>query len=145
MSKFVTNDSRLRQKLRRFPVVLTENIRTAMTQSGYELSGQIAANAPKKTGVLAENVRFLVSGDGLSVRVGYGETTHNEAGELTGSFFKREWKKAGWRAVFIEYGTRYIAARPFVRPAYRAMLPAILKRIDAAVNATLERASSGDF
>jgi HK97 gp10 family phage protein len=136
MAKFrVINQSRLRRKLRRFPEELRADIRNAMVVSAAELRDEIRANAPRKTGALAEAADYTLSRDGLSAKVGYSR----EAG------FKRQFKRAGFKAHWLEFGTKHSAAQPFIRPAYRAKLKGILNRIDSAVRKTLRRASTGDF
>lgn len=128
------NDSRLRRKLRRFPEELRKDIREAMEDAGRELQQEMASRAPKDEGDLANAAHYVVSRDGLSVRVGYG----------TAPGFKRKWNKGGgFTALFQEFGTRNHKANPFIRPSYRAKLSAILNRIDQAVNSTLRKASSG--
>ena len=130
----VEGNSRLRRKLRRFPEELRREIRGAMEDGGRELRDELEARAPKDEGDLSRAAHYVVSRDGLSVRVGYG----------TAPGFKRKWKSAGgFVALFAEFGTKHHKAQPFIRRSYRAKLKDILNRIDTAVNNTLRRASSG--
>jgi HK97 gp10 family phage protein len=122
--------------LKKFPSALTDNIKPLIKEGAEELRAEISANAPRDTGQLANDADAVISRDGLSANVGYDESA---------SGFKREWKKHGFLAVFHEYGTVKMPARPFVRPAYRKMLPKILADIKAAVTASLEKASNGGF
>lgn len=102
-----------------------------MTMNGTLLANEIEARAPKDEGDMAEQVSFKVSNDGLSVRVGYGK----QAG------FKRAWKAGGFKALWQEYGTVNHGPQPFIGPAFRAKLNDALRRIEAAVNRTIRRAS----
>ena len=134
-SRRVRNESRLRRKLRRFPEALRQDIGLVMQLGGEEIRAEIERTAPRAEGRLAEAAHKVVSRDGLSVKIGYG----NQVG------FRRLWNKGGLEALWQEFGTRHHAAQPFIRPAFRAKLGDFLSRVDRAVNRTLRRASSGDF
>lgn len=138
--------SRLRRKLHHMPEAVRDEVRPAMEDGAERIRDIARTLAPKGEGDLADAITPKVSRDGLSALVGFSRT---KAG------FKRAWKKAGWRAHFAEFGThgswrreggtmgynRGIRATPFLRPAFRVALPAILDRIDAAVDRALKRAS----
>ena len=126
----------LQRMLKRFPDELTVPVKVAVKWGAEELRDEISANAPKATGELANDADAVIAKDGLSAKVGYDESA---------SGFRREWNKHGFLAIFHEYGTVKMPARPFVRPAYRKVLPGNLEKIKAAVNTTINRASDGDF
>ena len=130
------NESRLKRKLRRFPKELTVDVAAAIKQGAEELRDEIEDRAPKDEGKLAPAATARVSQDGLSAKIGY---SARQAG------FKRAWKKGGFTSLWQEFGTKHHAANPFIRPAFRAKLAAILNRVDAAVTKTLNKASSGQF
>lgn len=134
MAKSVEN-RQLMKMLRRFPNELTNETKDAVKTSAERLRDEIASRAPKDTGQLSESVGIAYSQGGLTARVGFDESA---------SGFKRKWKR-GFLAIFHEYGTVKMPARPFVRPAYLAVLPNALKDIKAAVKSTVDRASKGDW
>lgn len=135
MGKYVEN-RQLMKMLRRFPKELTGETKAVVKANAEKLRDEIANRAPKDTGELSENVGIAYSQGGLTARVGFDEAA---------SGFARKWKKHGFLAIFHEYGTVKMPARPFVRPAYRAVLPNALKDIQAAVKSTIDRASRGDW
>lgn len=116
--------SRLRKQLRRLEPELRAPIRAEMEHAGKTLADAIDALAPKDTGEMAEAAMYKVSSDGLGVSAGY-------SAKQTG--FKRQWKKGGFKSLWQEFGTKKHAAKPFIRPAYKAKLGGILDRIDRAV------------
>lgn len=121
--------------MRRFPDSVRDEVRTVMKASGETLVNLIRERAPKDEGDMAELAHSVVSRDGLSVKVGYG----NQPG------FKRQWKRGGFKALWQEYGTRHHGAQPFIRPAFREQLRTILDNVDGAVTRALRKASSGNF
>lgn len=116
--------SRLRKKMRRWPEQTREGVRLTMGQIGQQLASQLEAQAPKDEGHLSAAARYKVSRDGLGVSVGYSNTKDG---------FRREWKKGGFVALFAEFGTRHHAAKPFIRPIWRANIQNALTRINSAV------------
>lgn len=125
--------SRLRKKLRRMPAEITAGIGPVIEDGLREIAAEIKATAPRDTGALADATHWQLSRDKLGGVVGY---SANRSG------FKTLWKRGGFEALFVEFGTKTQPARPFIRPAFRAKLGAILDRIDHAVNAALRKASS---
>ena len=123
--------SRLRKSLRRIPEAVREELTAELERSGAELESAIKANAPVKEGFLRDAAFHQMSRDGLAVHVGYSK---NRTG------FKRKWKKGGFKALWQEFGTRTQPRTPFISPAFRALLPTVLARIDGAVNRVLRRA-----
>lgn len=107
-------------------------VRAEMNTTGAELVAAMEAGAPRDKGDLAEAAHYKVSNDGLGLSAGYS----NRPG------FKRAWQSHGFVAVFQEFGTRHHAAHPFIRPAYRKVIPAALDRIDAAVASAIRKAAA---
>lgn len=122
--------------LKKFPDVLTADLKTAVAAGAETLRAEISANAPKATGELSNDADAVISKDGLSASVGY---------DSSASGFKREWKKHGFIALFQEYGTKNMPAHPFIRPSYLFVLPKILSGIKAAVTSTIDKAASGNW
>lgn len=135
MKHSYSKDSRLRRKLRRFPDALTEEIAEEMRESSEIIRRAIEAEAPRDEGDLGMAAHAVVSSDGLSAKIGYG----NQAG------FRNKWKKGGFVALFQEFGTRTMMANPWIRRLWRVHLPRVVDRIDARVNNVLRRASRGEF
>lgn len=115
------------------PVEVTNDIRAAMKRAGVELEAAIEALARVDTGRMKAAAHHRVSNDGLGVVAGYSP-------RQTG--FKKFWKQGGFIARWQEFGTRYIRRQPFISPAFRALLPTLLDRIDTAVTQALRRGRS---
>lgn len=93
----------------------------------------IYASGAVDSGDLAEAVGKVRRSSGLQWRVGF-----FRSGNI------RKWRKAGWRAHFIEHGTKH-PNQPAYRPVHRARLqevPHIVTRAQRAVNRTLRRVAS---
>lgn len=131
MARRVSGTSKLRRQLRRFPEATKEGLREEFDASGEILRDKISELAPKDEGRLSEAAHYQVSNDGLSVVAGYSQKR---------SGFKRLWRRGGFEALWQEFGAKQHAAQPFISPAFRAVLPGVLERIEAAVNKTIKRA-----
>jgi len=101
-----------------------------MEEVGQEFEDEIRLRAPKDQGDLADAAHHVVSSDKMGVAIGYSKDKPG---------FKRVWKKGGFVALFQEFGTSQHAAKPFVRPAWRAKIGSALDRIDAARRRTVQR------
>ena len=126
----VVGGSRLRRKLRRFEPELRTELARVMQEVGQEFEDEIRLRAPKDQGDLADAAHHVVSSDKMGVAIGYSKDKPG---------FKRVWKKGGFVSLFQEFGTSQHAARPFVRPAWRAKIGNALDRIDAARRRTVQR------
>lgn len=128
-----TGGEKLRRQLRRLPDDMASDVQRELEAGAKAILADIVANAPRDKGNLADNALAKPSSDKLAWYVGY---SASRAG------FKRAWKKGGFEALFNEFGTRKMAATPFIRPAYRKNVRRILDRVDAAVTRVLNRAAN---
>ncbi len=126
----VSGAVKLRKKLRKFDPELRTELAQALSEGGKELATLIANTAPRDEGRLADAVQSKDDRDGLSTVVGYSAKRGG---------FKKAWRRGGFESLFQEFGTRNQPAQPFIRPAYRTVLPRILARIDAARNKAIQR------
>lgn len=130
-------DPRFRRLMQRLPSAMVEPISAEIARSAILVAAEATARVPVDTGALRDSIGIRTTK--TSAEVGFDPKR-----------FRRKWKKAGWRAVFIEKGTkgspkRNIPAqppRPFLRPAFEAHKRQILERHRAAVAAVLTRAAS---
>ena len=126
----VSGAVRLRKKLRKFDPELRTELAEALSDGGKELAGVMRATAPRDEGRLGDAVLSKDDKDGLSTVVGYSAKRGG---------FKTAWRRGGFEALFQEFGTRHQSAQPFIRPAYRQVLPRILTRVDNARNLAVGR------
>ena len=91
-------------------------------------------NVARDEGDLADTLKKQQRGDKLGGRIGWWRK-----GNL------RNWKKAGWRSHFVEFGTRERKAQPALGPAYLKWQSWIKRRVNKAVNKGLRKGSSGKF
>jgi len=115
----------LRRVLRQAPKEVGDNLREAIAEGAEALHRDMLANVPRDSGDLAASIGKKVSRDGFSARVG------------PGAKGKRAMRKAGWRAHFAEFGTKYQAAQPFVEPAMKRNEPEIRGEIADGVRDAL--------
>ena len=130
-------DPRFRRLMQRLPDSMTDPISRAIAESAEAVWADAVTRVPVDTGELQRAVGKRVTP--TSAEVGFDPKK-----------FRREWKKAGWRAVFVEKGTKGSPernippqpARPFLRPAFEANRRWIMERHRAAVARTLRMAES---
>lgn len=130
-------DPRFRRLMQRLPDSITEDLSAEIARSAILVAADAAARVPVDTGALREAIALRTTR--TSAEVGFSP-----------KLSRRKWKKAGWRAKFVELGTKGspkhkippMAARPFLRPAFEANKQQILQRHRAAVAAVLSRAAS---
>lgn len=130
-------DPRFRRLMQRLPQALTDDLSTEIARSALLVAAEAAARVPVDTGALRDSIGMRVTR--TSAEVGFDAKR-----------FRRKWKKAGWRALFVEKGTKGSpkhnippqAARPFLRPAFEANRQQILQRHQAAVAAVLRKAAT---
>ena len=77
----------------------------------FDIEARAKAKAPVRTGTLRRSIASVFSNGGLTGKVG------------PSVFYGR----------FIEFGTRRMGARPFMRPAAEAVLPRFAERVKAAL------------
>lgn len=120
--------SRLRRKLRRMPDDIVDEVRKAVTDGAEILRFEMLNRVPVDTGILAETIEIKLGRDKLSATVGPGART-------------KKARLRGFRALFIEFGTQNMSARPFIFPALESRKNEIRTHIDRAVDRALRRVS----
>ncbi len=126
--------TKLRRTLRRMPEEINEPVKREMKRAAESIGDEARANVPVRTGALRENLLVKVSGDGLSARIGYHRTAPG---------FKRAWKKAGWRARFVEFGTVKVPGVFMITNAWERKRPGLVKDVGRAVSKAVRKASAG--
>lgn len=121
----------LRRKLKRMPDHIKRPVQDAIYYGAQTIYADAYADAPVRTHNLQESLHMRVSSDKLSARVGYWKK-----GNI------RKWRKAGWRAHFIEFGTVQHPSQPFLGPAALRNFPRVIQSVRNAVNRALDRASN---
>ena len=125
----------LRRKLKRMPQHVKGGVQEAIRDSVDVVYTEALARVPVKEGYLAAALGKRISSDKLGGRVGYWERGN-----------RRKWKLGGWRAHFIEFGTRggkgtaAHPAQPFLGPALNASRHWVKRRIRRAIDKALKRA-----
>lgn len=130
-------DPRFRRLMQRLPGAMTDPLARTIAESAQAVWADAVVRVPVDTGALRESVGIRTTP--TSAEVGFSSKR-----------FRKEWKKAGWRAKFVELGTKGsarrnippMASRPFLRPAFEVNRQWILQRHRAAVAAVLNRAAN---
>jgi len=130
MASRLTGANKLRRKLSRMPKEIQKDVEVALKDSANIIFKDAQANVRRRFNDLAEALHIRRGTRGLSFQIGYWKK-----GNI------RRWRKAGWRAGFIEFGTRTQRAFPFMGRAYFKNEPAIISRINRGVDRALKRAA----
>ena len=85
--------------------------------------------APVDTGFLRAHIRKRVSDDGLAYEIGVREDDFADAGK---PFYP----------LYLEFGTRFMSARPFIFPARETIAPQFRRAITAELSAAIRRRSA---
>ena len=130
-------DPRCRRLMHRLPHAMTDPISVAIADSTEAVYLDALPRIAVDTGDLRDDLGKRVTK--TSGTVGYHPKT-----------FPRQWKRSGWRAKFVELGTKGsgarnippMGARPFLRPAFEVNRQWIMDRHRAAIAQVLNRAAS---
>jgi HK97 gp10 family phage protein len=130
-------DPRFRRLMQRLPDAMTDPVRRAIEESAQAVWADAVVRVPIDTGDLQASIGIRITAN--SAEVGFSPRR-----------FRREWKRAGWRAKFVELGTKGSAARNippmpprhFLRPAFEANRRWIMERHRAAVATVLRQAAA---
>ena len=128
MARRVRGVSKLRRKLSRMPKEVQKDVEAALRDGANLVFRDAQANVRRRFDDLAETMKIKRGSRGLSFRIGYWKK-----GNI------RNWRKAGWRAKFIEFGTRTVRAFPFMGRAYFKNELRIISRIERGVSRALKR------
>jgi HK97 gp10 family phage protein len=148
----IQEDQRIHKLLQRLPEDATSMLKRSIFSSGSSLYDEMASSVPVRTGRLKEAIGLKTSRDGLTVMVGFSKRE-----------FPRQWKLAGMRAHFTEFGTKGTPkgsgaprtgrkyrrahaptpAQPFIFPALIHQGQDIIDTQRDAVEEALQRASDG--
>lgn len=127
----VLGSQSLRRKLKRMPDEVKGGVQEAIKDSMEVVYADALSRVPVDEGDLAAALHRKLSSDKLGARIGYWRKGN-----------ARRWKRGGWRAHFIEFGTRFKSAQPFLNPAFRKNKAWIINRIDKAVGVALRKAAN---
>lgn len=99
----------VRNDLPKLPPALRAAVADEIARSAFQVEAVAKAKAPVRTGTLRRSIHTVLSDGGLTARVGpsvaYG--------------------------FFVEFGTRFMSARPYMRPAAALVFPRCLDRVRA--------------
>lgn len=108
--------------------VLQTEVRVAVTDAGEFCRELAYFLSPVDTGFMREHLKTLYSDDGLVFETGWLEEDFLVAG-------------LAFYPIYVEFGTRYMAAQPSLSPAYQDTKVDFKRRISAAVRASFARAA----
>lgn len=149
--------TKLRRKLRRMDKSITQGVRSEIEAAAKSIEMDMLVMAPVDEGDLARSISYKIGKDGMTALIGpaarstqikrglkSGPTKYTKSGRLTAATIRN--KKARfelYKAMWLEFGTSNMAARPFIQPAYDANKDEFTKRVRNAVSAALEEGASG--
>lgn len=147
--------SELRRKLQALPPALSSRsggpVRSALFKAAKVVRDEARQLAPRRTGLLAANVvakrnphpeshnaneeyGVMVS----SIKRKYANTARNRRKRRVGKSYRVAGPSYYWR--FLEFGTRKMAAKPFMRPAFERTKQRALEVFKIALSAAIDRA-----
>lgn len=135
----ISGRSKLRVKLSKIlPAEVKKHVQDAVGDAAKIIFADAERNIPVDSGDLKKSINIQHRGDKLGAKVGFWKK-----GNL------RNWRRAGWRAHFVEFGTRGKGgtgaqkAQPFLGPAYLKNQHRVKKLIDNAVDKALKKVANG--
>lgn len=138
----------LARSLREMPQDVRRNaLRSGMRAGAREIQKDAQRRAPVDTGRMRTNVYLkripelvteLSEGWFVGVRMGPKRTRDKATGAVSKDYSRDAWY---WRLV--EFGTRFVPARPFMRPAFESQKEAAVAAIAARLKARIEKWAGG--
>jgi len=157
---------KLRKTLRRIEPEAVEGIIKTIASGAKDIERDMIGGVPVDEGDLARSLTSVLSRDGLSAAVGPGvnrshvlrrgfgdvASKFTKTGKLTaGTIRDRDAQRQLFKALWIEYGTKFgkpgssaQPARPFMAPAFDANKDGITRALRKDIKLALKRASSGE-
>lgn len=137
--------------LKQLPLELQrKELRGAIAKSSKILKNEIIAKAPVKTGKLRDNVYAAFSKSKsdvgratyvVGVRNGkkrkYANTRRNRQLNRVGQRYETDGAAFYWR--FIEFGTKFMPARPFIRPAFESTRVDVVNSIKTNLGKSIKK------
>lgn len=132
-------DPKFNRLMKRLPDDMVQPLKDAIQDRGLAVYDAAIGRIPVRTGDLRDSLGMKIVNNGLAVIVGFGSKE-----------FPALWRKAGWRARFVEFGTKGSPAhhippqpaRPFLKPAlYNDTMKASLDAFRQVAADTLKKAS----
>lgn len=115
----------LERTLKSMPETVKAEVRPVIAEVARRVSEDAKSLVPVRTGALKRFINRKAKTGGLLWYVGF-----------SAKKWRAAWRKVGWRAHFVEFGTVKKGARPFLRPA-------IAKNLDYHRNAIAEAVRRG--
>lgn len=140
MATRVLGLDRLKRKLKRFPAVVEQEIRTAMETSANEIVALAKSLAPVDSGELRNSIGWTW-GDAPEGAMVLGTVRGNRSGNLVITIYAGGGDAFYGR--FVEFGTQNMPAQPFFYPSYRALRRRARGRVTRSVNKAAKRIAAG--
>lgn len=118
----------LSKKLRRMPAEIAQPIKDEVMHLAEAIAADAKARVAVDTGLVRDTIKARKVGPGFAAKIG-----------IMGV---RDRKKA-YYAMFVEFGTKKMPARPFMTPAFEANKAEGIERIGAAVDKALAKVAQG--
>jgi HK97 gp10 family phage protein len=133
---YIDNEREVMRQLRNLEDgVLKDRVHEALVKGAESVAVEAMRRVPIRTGALLRSIKTRSSKKNLTAIV-YAD--YPDSGAVRRSRTRHQ--RAGSRvyyAVAIEYGTKHIAAHPFLNPALEVKAPEILGSIDEAMEGAL--------
>ena len=93
------------------PAAIRSAVAAEVQKAAFRVEADAKAKVPVKTATLQRSIHTVMSNGGLSARIG----------------------PSVFYGLFVEFGTRRMGARPYMRPAAEKNLPAFMASVRAAL------------
>lgn len=123
MARRIRGYTSLRRKLRAAPENIVLPVQEELESMANVIGSQVESTVPVgKTTNLLKSFTKKPDSDGLRWKLGWWKR-----GNL------RNWRLGGWRAKFVEWGTKFQSAQPSLGPALRANKREYFRRVGRAM------------
>lgn len=117
----IKNIEEIKRAFSQAPHLMNQEMKTALTRSAITVQGQSMQNSPVLTGRLRSSHVFTVSGEGIGMKAEVYPTVDY--------------------GIFVEMGTRFMKAQPFLRPALEESIGDIEYNFHKAAQNTFDKIS----
>lgn len=129
MSATVTGLAELKRGIERLPQAVTDACRKVARDTALRVRGSAASKVPVDTGITRDSIHVVPHPEEKFYRVEVGAAPQHRRDDGRTAFLPN-------LPIWLEFGTRFKSARPFMRPAFDAESDRYVRDMTSAVTRT---------